>query len=118
MIRTFLATMTLAAALSFGQVSAHPGGHGGLPITEGAALGIGASVAAYLVETDAGLGFGKLEPTWKGLPDDAVRIHQKGEGYYIVSIHNAGEGRTLYVLMSATGDVYDANFTGKFEGVN
>lgn len=60
----------------------------------------------------------KLEPTWKSLPEEEVNIHRKGEGYYIDSVQNDGEGRTLFVLMSATCDVYDADFSGKLDGVN
>jgi hypothetical protein len=35
----------------------------------------------------------------------------------IISIFNAEEKRTLYVLMSEEGRVYDANFTGEFKGL-
>jgi hypothetical protein len=42
---------------------------------------------------------------------------KKGSGYYLVSVLNTVEEKTLYVLMSDAGEVYNANFTGEFDGI-
>jgi hypothetical protein len=95
---------------------AHGSGHDA-PINDEKALAISTRAVALLVESNVGLGFGKLKPTWTALPLAATRIHAKGNGYYIVSVEHKKEGRTLFILISAFGDIYDANFTGKFQGV-
>ncbi len=100
----------------FTQLSyAHPGGHG--PIKQQQAIMLAAEVASQFVDFDPGLGFGKLAASWKEIPQQDQRLHVNGEGYYIVSIHNRKVVKTLYVLMSNEGEVYDANFTGKFQGL-
>lgn len=72
---------------------------------------------AQLVESDVGLGFGQLDPSWNRVSKNATRIESKKGGYYVVAVRNKGEGRTLFILMSESGAVYDANFTGEFEAL-
>ena len=109
--------VVLFAALLIGAIetSAHSGGHG--PITEKRAIEIGAEVVSDLSERDAGLGFGKLDASWSRVPRDAMKIHEKRKDYIVVSIRNKSEAKTLYVLMSPAGEVFDANFTGEFQGL-
>ena len=95
---------------------AHDGGHE--LVTEPQAIEIAYEVATQFIENDPGLGFGKLSNSWKKLPINARRVHKKGNGFYIISLMNEKEGKSLYILMSVTGDVYDANLSGKFEGLN
>jgi len=98
--------------LSAAQARAHPEGHG--PITSEKAVQIARTVTADLAESDGGLGFGKLAPSWTQLPSEASKVHLKEHDYFIVSIRNEAEKRTLFVLLSTSGEVYDANFTGNF----
>ena len=93
-------------------VLAHGGGHG--PINEAQAIAVGSRVVNQFMYSDAGLGFGKLDKSWKEVPANEKRIHKKGDGYYIVSATNKQQGKTLYILMSVSGEVYDANFDGVF----
>ena len=105
----------LGALFSVQQVSAHSSHE---PINEQAALKIGVEMSHQMVSSDAGLGFGKLAVSWKSVSvGEGVKLHQRGRGYYIVAVVNSVEKKTLYVLMSNTGEVYDANFSGQFEGV-
>lgn len=97
------------------SVIAHDGGHG--PVSETQAIDIASFTVNQFVHFDAGLGFGKLSKSWDGISTDEKRIHRKGDGYYIVSATNKQEGKTLYVLMSIGGEVYDANFSGEFPGL-
>ena len=111
--------MALGVALAAGAasgVSAHPGGHG--PVTSERALEIASLVAGELSRRDAGLGFGQLDASWTEIEDSAKKIHAKERDYIIVSLANAKEERTLYILMSPGGEVYDANFTGEFPGLD
>ena len=96
-------------------VFAHGGGHG--PISETRAIDVASFTVNQFVHFDSGLDFGKLNKSWNAISKDEKRIHRKGDGYYIVSATNKQEGKTLYVLMSIGGEVYDANFTGEFKGL-
>lgn len=64
-----------------------------------------------------GLRFGQLKPSWKQLPVGSVRVHVRGNGYMILAVDNKTEGRTLFILMAESGQIYDVNFTGTFKGL-
>lgn len=103
--------LTLYSANSF----SHSGGHD--PVSEKEAIFIASNVVIQFVNSDAGLGFGKLKKSWKNISEDNKRIHVKADGYYIVSFNNKTEDKTLYFLLSRSGEVYDANFKGEFKGL-
>ncbi len=92
--------------------------HAHAPITSGKAIAIAGAVVENLASQDVGLGFGQLAKSWVGIADNHISVHSKKKDYYVVSVVNPKEKRTLYVLMSVAGEVYDANFTGVFKGVN
>lgn len=58
-----------------------------------------------------------LDSTWRDTSSVDQKISKKGNGYYIVSFNNKESGKILYVLISDTGEIYDANFSGKFDGL-
>jgi hypothetical protein len=35
----------------------------------------------------------------------------------VASVLNKNEAKTLFLLMSDSGEVYDANFSGQFDGI-
>lgn len=113
--KTRLAILLIALVAEAPTVSAHDGGH--QPIPPGSAMEVAGMVAGKLADADKGLGFGKLADSWKQIPPEAISVRKKGRGYYIVEVVNAAEKRTLTVLMSSAGEVYDANFTGTFPGI-
>lgn len=115
MIKKLLSAVALLLMFQAQSAMAHGDGHG--PINSEMATSIALDAAQQFSDNDPGLGFGKLSPGWKTLTKASTKIETKGDGYYIVSVTNQGEGKTLYVLMSATGSVYDANFTGEFPKV-
>lgn len=87
------------------------------PIDDEGALTVASTTIKQLTTKDVGLGFGKLDDSWDAIAQDAKRIHTKEKRYYIVSAHHQQEGRTLFILMSSRGEVYDANFTGEFPAI-
>lgn len=113
MIKMFFYSITFLAMIHGQSALAHSGGHNG-PVNEKQATIIAWKTAQQFINYDAGLGFGKLSSSWQQLPPEVIRTHAKGDGYYIISLENKTEAKTLYVLMSSSGDVYDANFTGDF----
>lgn len=58
-----------------------------------------------------------LDSTWGNTANVDQKISKKGSGYYIVSFNNKESGKVLYVLISDTGEIYDANFSGRFDGL-
>lgn len=58
-----------------------------------------------------------LEADWEQIGDSEKKLNKKGPGYFIVSINNVSLKKKLYVLLSETGDLYDANYNGQFKGV-
>jgi len=47
--------------------------------------------------------------------DVAADIKDRGSDYYIVSFESSNEQK-LYFLMSSSGNLFEANFTGDFSG--
>ena len=104
--------LLLTSSLSFSH-SDHSDG----PINENKAFVIAKSVTHQFTQNDPGLGFGLLSESWRQLESSDYKMYKKGAGYYIVSVTNNLEKRSLYVLMAENGEVYDANFTGEFKGI-
>lgn len=113
---------TLISVLLFGTLCSIPAamaheGHDHSFITEPAAMVVGKDYSVQLTENDGGFGFGKLPESWRKVPAKNTKLHRNGDGFYIVSVTNDAEQKTLYVLMTSNGDVSNANFTGEFEGL-
>ena len=112
-----LATALMVLALLTSQALLAHSDHAHDLISESAAESLARDVVTNLTTRDAGLGFGQLPTAWASVPTKNVSIAKKGKGYYIVSVQNESEKKTLYILMSDGGEVFDANFSGKFEGI-
>lgn len=116
MIKRSILLLLFALSIVHGQAAlAHGGGH--TPITDQQAILVAEDMVDQFIARDPGLGFGKLSANWKNLPASARKIKTKKPGYYIVEVTNKKEGKTLYVLMTRAGEVYDANFSGVFKGL-
>lgn len=111
-----LAALLLIGALGGVQLAAAHEDHVHTSFTESAALKVAQNTLSQLTKKDAGLGFGKLSASWAEVPAKKVKVHKKGDDYYIVAATNDAETKTLYLLISSEdGAVYDANFTGEFK---
>lgn len=115
-----LIPMLLSAAIFFTQSATAHGDHEYQPprlVSEAVAIIIAQRATTRMSQKDTGLGFGQLEQSWSAIPKEDTIMYKKGSGYYVISVLNKHEERTLYVLMSDGGEVYDANLTGEFEGI-
>jgi hypothetical protein len=115
-MKLVIAIFTFILLIGFQQAYAHES-HASTPITDASALQLAKETTTQLTEKDANLGFGKLSDSWSPISDDSVKIYKKDSSYFIVSVANITEEKTLYVLISSNGEVYDVNFTGEFEGL-
>jgi hypothetical protein len=86
-------------------------------ISESVAFIIAQRATTSMSKKDAGLGFGQLNDSWSELPKKDLSMHKQGKGYYVVSVLNRKEEKTVYVLMSHFGEVFDANLIGEFVGI-
>lgn len=114
MMKALVSVLLFGALCSVPPVIAHEG-HDHSFITEPAATLVGKDYSVQLTQKDGGFGFGKLPESWRKVPAQNAKLHRNGEGYYIVTVTNDVEQKTLYVLMTSNGEVYDANFTGEFK---
>lgn len=92
-------------------------GHDHSFITEYAAMAVGKDFASDLTQKDGGFGFGKLPESWRAVPAKNAKLLRNGDGFYIVTVTNDAEQKTLYVFMSSNGEIYDANFSGEFKNL-
>ena len=58
-----------------------------------------------------------LDEAWGNTPNSAKSISKKGNGYSVVKFDSKDAKKTLYVLLSDVGEIYDANFSGEFSGL-
>ena len=96
---------------------AHGAGHGGPAITDEVAITTASENLTLLIEQNVEIESATLNASWGTLSDANKAIYQKGDGYVIVSFDNPAESKTLYILLSDQGEFFDANYSGKFEGM-
>ena len=58
-----------------------------------------------------------LDAAWEKTASTAKSVSEKGKGYFIVKFDSQDTGKSLYLLLSDAGEVYDANYTGQFAGL-
>lgn len=110
-ILSLLATLIFSAQVVF----AH-GSHGA-PISDEKAKAVAVSIAHRFAGKDPQLGFGKMSESWSQVSEDQSEVVKKGEGYLILKVENLKSDDSLFVLMDSSGEVYDANLTGSFSGL-
>jgi hypothetical protein len=105
----------IAVVFSTQLAFAHGSGHG-TPISDTAALKAATEAVSLLVSQKEKVQGAPLDASWSSVPETGKKLHRKASGFYIVSFQQSAD-KTLYVLISDQGEFYDANYTGKFEGV-
>lgn len=106
-----LISLMLSTNLAF----AHGGGHA--KIKESQAIDYSDKKLAIIVNKQIKIEGEKLDKSWLNIAKSNKKIFKKGEGYYITTFKNDKNNKTLYVLLSQAGELYDANYNGKFEGI-
>lgn len=57
-----------------------------------------------------------LDGSWATILETAKSVSKKGHGYAIVKFNKDSE-KALYILLSDIGEIYDANYSGEFVGL-
>lgn len=94
-------------------VHAHEGHHH-MPVTMKKAVEIALATSVDYTRKAPPFGLPQLDDSWHNLPATAAQIHENGRGYYVVSVANPAQAKTLYVRILLDGTVEGANFSGEF----
>ena len=80
-------------------------GHDHVPVTMKKAVEIGLVTTREYTRKVPPFGLPQLDGSWYDLPDSAARIYENGRGYYVVSIENSAQAKTLYIRILLDGRV-------------
>jgi len=96
----------------------HHGSHSSEPraLNEEEVLVRAKKTLPQLVEQGFKINGTALNESWKDVSLNS-KVKEQGPDYYIISFKGNDE-QILYFLMSSSGNFYEANFTGAFEGIN
>jgi hypothetical protein len=89
-------------------------GHDHMPVTMKKAVEIALATAQSYSLKPPPFGLPQLDQSWRALPESAALIYENGRGYYLVSVENPAQAKTLYLRILLDGRVDAANFSGDF----
>ena len=92
--------------------SSHPHGP---PIDDQQAIKSATEYVQMIVENPELVEGLALDASW----NTAIQatVHKRDLSYFVVSLYNPSQKKTLYMLLGSYGRFYDANFQGKFAGI-
>lgn len=99
----------LTANLAFSH-SSH-----GAPLNDQQASEKAIEYTGMIVEKSTAIKGVTLDDSWQAVTE--TKIYKKNLRYFVVSLYNASQEKTLYLLINSSGEFYDANFDGVFEGI-
>jgi len=89
-------------------------GHEHMPVSMKKAVEIAlATTQSYTLKTPP-FGLPQLDNSWRDLPTSAAQIYENGRGYYLVSVENPTQLKTLYLRILLDGSIDGVNFSGDF----
>jgi len=83
-------------------------------ISSKATIEMTAKTIQKLIFKDSGFKVGKLSENWKGLTIEDFKLHTAESNRYVVSATNKSENKTIYFLMTKSGEVLKVNSEAKF----
>ena len=111
----FISILVLSLSLLMPHLALSHSGHDeepGAPINDEQAMEAATEYARSSVEKSEPVAGVSLDASWQAGTE--AKIHKKHIRYLIVSLYNASQDKTLYILMGPDGQVHDANFDGAF----
>ena len=120
-MRTRILIIGFALLCQSSVAFAHFGGHGnedGVALSWNEVISVATHHVADLISLKVELkDLGVLDKSWNSVAPSGKKFSKLENGDYIVSFVHPTEKKTLYLLLSSSGDLYEANFSGIFEGV-
>lgn len=102
------------SAVSF----AHFGGHGEgeeVELSWNEVISVATQHVGELIKLQVDLkDIGVLDKSWNNVVPSAKKFDRRENGDFIVSFAHPVEKKTLYMLLSPVGDLYEVNFSGNF----
>jgi hypothetical protein len=111
----YLILTLISFIISINVAFAHGGEH--TRIKESQVIEYSDKNIAIVVDQQIKIEGKKLDKSWLNIAKSNKKIYKKGEGYYISTFIDTQNNKTLYILLSNAGELYDANYSGKFEGI-
>ncbi len=93
-------------------------GHDHAPVSMKSAIEIGLKAAKRYTKMPSPFDVDKLPLSWTQVGEANANIFENGRGYYVVSIVNPAEAKTIYIKIRLDGDVIGANYTGNFTSLS
>ncbi len=110
-MKTLLVALFITLIFSTSSAFAHTD-HG--KISPKVATQIAAKATQKLTFKDFGFKVGKLSESWKNLTSEDFKLHAAEANRYIVSANNKLENKTIYFLMTMSGEVLKVNQEANF----
>ena len=115
-MRVFLILFILLCLISVSF--AHFGGHGDgeeVSLSWNEVISVATHHVADLIKLQVDLkDIGVLDKSWNDVAPSAKKFDKRESGDFIVSFAHPVEKKTLYLLLSPFGDLYEVNFSGNF----
>lgn len=105
-MKKLIATLFITLIFSTSSVFAH-GDHG--KVSPKAAIQIAIKATQQLTFKDLGFNVGKLNENWKRLTTDDYKLYSADANRYVISATNKTSEKTIYFLMSMSGEVLKVN---------
>jgi hypothetical protein len=110
-MKKLIVTLFIALLFNTGSAFAH-GEHGKISVKE--AIQVAIKATQKLTFKDFGFEVGKLTESWKTLTKDDFKLYAAQANRYIVRASNKANSKTIYFLMSMSGEVLKVNQEAKF----
>ena len=110
-MKNLMVILFIALMLNTGTALAH-GDHGKINAKQ--AIQVAIKATQKLTFKDFGFNVGKLDESWKSLTTEDFKLYAAQANRYIVSASNKADNKTIYFLMTMSGEVLKVNQEAKF----
>jgi hypothetical protein len=112
LMKNIVTILLLGLSLLAPQLALSHASHGA-PLNDQQAMEKAIEYTGMIIEKPDAIKGVTLDDSWKAVTE--TNIHKKDLRYFIVSLYNASQNKTLYLLINSYGELYDANFDGTFD---
>ncbi|KGJ94193.1 DUF6488 family protein [Thalassotalea sp. ND16A] len=110
-MKNLMVMLFIGLMLNMGTALAH-GAHG--KISEKQAIQVAIKATQKLTFKDFGFNVGKLDESWESLTTEDFKLYAAQVSRYIISASNKADNKTIYFLMTMSGEVLKVNQEAKF----
>jgi hypothetical protein len=104
-MKKIIGTCVLLAIFSHAHAVFAHGDHGVISATS--AVYIASNTVRKMTFKDMGYQAGKLDASWKDIPNEDINVIAVGDGSYVVSVSNQKIQKQVFLKITGTGQVLD-----------